>query len=496
MKKRLVIYFHYDPAGQVDKACRLAVSAMAKVAQAVVFVSNGRLESASSAWLSQQAGIRLLERENVGLDVGAYRQALLELEPEGLEGYEELVLMNYTLAGPVGTLEPMFEAMDQRPELDFWGLTRHYAMKSRRFGGKGGWVSEHLQSHFLAIRPRLFSSAAFWAYWRQMPLPKCYEESVMRHEVCFTGYFAAQGFRWDSFVNTDDLAAIYVNPIMACPRLLLEERGCPFFKRRSFFTPYADELRRTDGQASWQLYRYLKEQTGYPVEDLIDSLLRTQPLNGLARELHWRITLPESRRRPDAILREEDLACEPSLEPGKIYCLVMPSEEDGVARLCIENATTSVQVEQAAAWLSDHPEVGVLGPALTLAPEAMRHKLDRWRRDLPRVAQLCAQYGLTATGEGVEPLFLPNGGCLLVRGEAFADGLPPLADPAGWWLLPLLAQRAGYRSMVWQTAGQNAAASDLLEETLLAQSSIKGALRLLLRAVKRRLQNIRKGGQR
>ena len=53
------------------------------------------------------------------------------------------------------------------------------------------------------------------------------------------------------------------------PKLLLADRGCPFFKRRSFFTPYADELRRTDeptgaldsasGAQVMELFRQLHE---------------------------------------------------------------------------------------------------------------------------------------------------------------------------------------------------------------------------------------------
>lgn len=79
----------------------------------------------------RQSGAGRIERENVGFDVGAYREALLTLGREKLAEYEEIVLMNYTLAGPVCSLAAMFTAMDARPELDFWGLTRHYAMQSR-----------------------------------------------------------------------------------------------------------------------------------------------------------------------------------------------------------------------------------------------------------------------------------------------------------------------------------------------------------------------------
>lgn len=113
--KRLVIYFHYDPAGCIDTACRIAVQAVQKYGR-VVFVTNGTLAPADRVWV-RQSGAGRIERENVGFDVGAYREALLTLGREKLAEYEEIVLMNYTLAGPVCSLAAMFTALDARPEL-------------------------------------------------------------------------------------------------------------------------------------------------------------------------------------------------------------------------------------------------------------------------------------------------------------------------------------------------------------------------------------------
>ena len=123
--------------------------------------------------------------------------------------------MNNTLAGPGAELLPMFDAMQARPARDFLGLTRHYSMKSPRFGGN---VPEHIQSHFLALRPRLFTGDDFWRYWQEMPLPKSYEEPVIRLETRVTPYFAAKGYTCDTYVQTEDMRSGFVNPIMACPR--------------------------------------------------------------------------------------------------------------------------------------------------------------------------------------------------------------------------------------------------------------------------------------
>ena len=142
MKKRLIIYFNYHPNGQADAACCFAVQQMAAAGQ-VFFVNNGPLQPESRQW-AQGCCHTVLERENTGLDVGAYRDAVLQTGLNMLLQYDEVVLMNYTLAGPVGDVAAMFAAMDGRPELDFWGLTRHYEMKSPRFGGN---VPEHIQTH-------------------------------------------------------------------------------------------------------------------------------------------------------------------------------------------------------------------------------------------------------------------------------------------------------------------------------------------------------------
>ena len=118
--KRLVIYFHYDPAGCIDTACRIAVQAVQKSAE-VVFVTNGStLAPADRVWV-RQSGAGRIETENVGFDVGACKGGSADSGREKLAECEEIVLMNYTLAGPVCSLAAMFTAMDTRPELDFWG---------------------------------------------------------------------------------------------------------------------------------------------------------------------------------------------------------------------------------------------------------------------------------------------------------------------------------------------------------------------------------------
>lgn len=464
-KRRLAVYFHYDPQGQVDTACRIAVDAMRHHTEKIWFVTNGTLTSAARAWV-MQSGAALLERENIGFDVGAYRQALFAIGRDKLAGYDELLLMNYTLAGPVCSLDAMFAAMEARPELAFWGLSRHYAMRSRRFGGQ---VPEHLQSHFLAVRSALLRSDVFWAYWQQMKLPQSYEQAVVCHELRFTAHFAALGHKWDSYLKTDDLREVFVNPLMACPRELVAERGCPFFKRRSFFTDYADELRRTDGSAARQLYDHLKKETGYPVDLLVTSLLRTQPLRALAENLHWHTVFPEQSGTSE----------QPALESLGLAVIRLdwPVTGDAVTDYYLEKNKRQADplLPQAAELFRQEPTLGLAGPVLPSWPGAQRAAAQRWQADFDAVRRRFPSLPL----DPHRPPPLPYSGWLLVNLAALGGELPPLESPADYWMLPLLAQQNGFGCRTFESEAQAAARADILRvRTAQAQDPAAVAHRL------------------
>ena len=464
--KRLVIYFHYDPAGCIDTACRIAAQAVQKYGR-VVFVTNGTLAPADRVWV-RQSGAGRIERENVGFDVGAYREALLTLGREKLAEYEEIVLMNYTLAGPVCSLAAMFTAMDARPELDFWGLTRHYAMQSRRFGGA---VPEHLQSHFIAVRPRLFNSDDFWSYWQEMALPTSYEQSIIRHETRFTPHFAARGYAWDTYVQTDDLKPVFVNPIMACPRELLANRGCPFFKRRSLFTPYADELRRTDGLAARELCDYVTAYTDFPLELLLVSLLKTQPLSALAQNLHWCYPVgaptgetPDLNELGLRLLHYEQPAADPVT--------------DWYNRQAAANADTLLA--EAAALFEKNPMLGVLSPSLPLWQGCTAARRAVWMREKDALAQE------VSVPVGSDPPPAPNCGWVLVRESAFLDGIPACTSQRDAW--KLTAQKNGAYAAAFEPLTRSAARADILNEYETAAAQPAAVAKQLGRLVKHRLQ--------
>lgn len=291
--KRLVIYFIYDKQGIVDEYILYMLRALRENSSEIAVVVNGLLTQESKAALEQITS-HILVRENQGLDVWAYKTVIDSYGWDHLVQYDEVVMMNMTIMGPIYPLEEMFTAMSAR-DLDFWGITMHHEY---RHGDPFhtislGYIPDHLQSHFLAIRRSMVESEAFRKYWNEMPPIAGYQDSVGKHEAVFTKHFADLGFRWD--VYADMGADFDYNPVITGIYELITEKRCPIFKRRSFMQEYANLLHSTAGQEAMEAYRYIDEHTDYDVNLIWDNILRLENQADIKKNLHLNYILDEKR---------------------------------------------------------------------------------------------------------------------------------------------------------------------------------------------------------
>lgn len=334
-KNRLVIYFFYDPSGIVDDYNLVMLRDLMKNCKDLFVVSNGLLSKEGKEKFRKLTD-QILERENKGFDVWAYSEALLTLGWNKLEEYDEIILMNYTIMGPVFPFSEMFEAMDARADLDFWGITKFHKVMADPFGMiECGYIREHIQSHFIAARKRMFSSKVYHEYWENMPEIKSYGESVAFHESYFTHYFKTQGYQWDVYVNTDDLKKITEYPLLKLPKRLMQEKRCPIFKRRSFFHNYDDFLHSSIGEATYELMEYLKNETDYDVNLIWDNILRCCNQAAIKQCLHLNYVLStENAADISKILQKRKIALvmhlfyEDLLDESFRYACSMPEEAD------------------------------------------------------------------------------------------------------------------------------------------------------------------------
>ena len=292
--KRLGIFFFYEKNGDVDDFITYYLRDLARNLTELIVVCNGKLSKQGRAAFEEFTD-QIIVRENKGLDVWAYKTALDHYGWQRLSEFDEVVMTNSTLMGPVRPLKEMFDAMAERTNLDFWGLTIHHGAEGNPFKGKHlyNYLPVHIQSHFIVYRKKFIQSKELQNYWDTMPMIESYTDSVQRYESVFTKQFADKGYQWDVYVNTDDLKEFTDYPLLVCPTRLLRDKKCPLFKRRSFMHDFEAYLNDTAGEPVRELYAYLRDHTDYPLELIWKNMIRTMHPYDFTRNLGLTRLIPE-----------------------------------------------------------------------------------------------------------------------------------------------------------------------------------------------------------
>jgi rhamnosyltransferase len=290
--KRAAVYFIYDKDGIVDDYIVYQLNDLKENIHYLLVVVNGILTVEGREKLTPIAN-DILTRENEGFDVRAYKAGLEYIGWNNLAEYDEIVLMNFTMFGPLYPLKTVFEEMNEK-DVDFWGITKHHKVDFNAFGNnyKYNYVPEHIQSSFLAIRNSLLRSRDYIDFWKKMPMVKSYADSVGYYESIFTKDFKDMGYQEDVFVNTEDLREHTRYPLLFMAQELVKNRRCPFIKRKSFCQNYYDILGETLGQSSMELFDYIKNNTSYDVNLIWDNILRLEHMADIKNILHLNYILP------------------------------------------------------------------------------------------------------------------------------------------------------------------------------------------------------------
>lgn len=229
MNSRAILYLLYHPEGILPEYVIFKLQRLRPHADYIRVVVNGTLDKSDIKQLKTVVDAVQL-RNNTGLDVGAYKDAILDIGFDELSKFDELILMNYTWFGPIGTFDEVFERMDSE-NVDFWGMTEHAAVTPNPITGKGTMRS-HLQSHWIAIRKPMLSSPSWKSYWQEMPFINNYSESILKHESRFTGHFSDLGFSYKAAFPQEKYGVDHA--AFVCADQLMKD-GCPVLKRRPFF---------------------------------------------------------------------------------------------------------------------------------------------------------------------------------------------------------------------------------------------------------------------
>lgn len=326
---RIGIFFFYDQQGVVDQYVLYLLKNMLYYCTKIIVVVNGKLTIDSRKNLEQLGCIEVLVRENEGFDVWAYKTALEYYGYDNLKQVDELIMFNYTIAGPIEAeyLEEMFSNQEKK-DVDFWGLSLHHAAPFNPWEGINlDVVPIHLQSHFIVVRNKMLTSFEFKKYWDERPPILCYEEAVACHEAIFTKYFEEKGFCWNVYCDSLEDINKTIYPMFSIPQKMIEKYHSPFFKRKLFYYNLDEKMRENINQVAPSLYHYLKNKTSYDMDMFLNNIVRCNPLDQVVNGINLNTIFDETR----------------NVSATKSYAVLIDSEYKGLdsnlVEECAKNAT-------------------------------------------------------------------------------------------------------------------------------------------------------------
>jgi Lipopolysaccharide biosynthesis protein len=287
--KRIGIFCFYDKDGIVDRYVEYFLRELMPFLERLVIVCNGELTDSGKRKLSQFAD-EIIVRPNEGYDISAYREGMLMVGWEELACYEEVLLFNDTVYGPVYPFSELFSEMSGREKIDFWGLTRYHGHEDPQ---RYKMYPEHIQSYWTVFRKKFVSSVEFQQYWRNLGKIRNYDDAVQGHEATFTRKFEKLGYQWDVYIDTRDIEEINSYPLLFIPHDLLEKKRCPVVKRTTFTVDYSIFLFNSLRSQAREVLSYLQKNDLYDIDLIIENLLRIAYMCDLKNNLQLNYILPE-----------------------------------------------------------------------------------------------------------------------------------------------------------------------------------------------------------
>ena len=183
--KRLAVYVMHDNDGIVDTYIDEFLKGLRSEVSCLRVVINGAVGEEGEARVRAVAD-EVIIRPNEGYDITAYKEGLLARGYEDLCAYDEAVICNDTLYGPIHPFSRMFGEMAQR-DVDFWGITAFFGAPFDPFGTISyGYLPKHIQSFFQVFRKDFMRTEDFRKWWEEMPAITRYEDAIGTHEAVFT----------------------------------------------------------------------------------------------------------------------------------------------------------------------------------------------------------------------------------------------------------------------------------------------------------------------
>lgn len=250
----------YDPEGVIQDYVVFLIGALSQISDVYYYcdrkLRDGELNKL--AGLVQWAGADRHGR----YDFGSWQTLIGHIGWEKICSYDELILVNDSIYGPMVELADIFETM-QKYDYDFWGIT------------SSNQIQYHIQSYFMVFKTHILENMSFRNFWEKIEKFEDHKEFVRKYEIYLTNILLKFGYKIGSLIKTKN----FDNPC-CFPLSLIKYYNSPFIKIKCFTHPKINLC-----EDIIELIEYIKLNTVYNFE-MIKNHLGKQLLDNIIINKH------------------------------------------------------------------------------------------------------------------------------------------------------------------------------------------------------------------
>ena len=184
---RLAVFVHFDKDDMVDDYVLYYLKELKVVANDIIFVTTSSI-SKSEIDILEKICKNVILRDNIGYDFMSYK---IGLDSSDLNIYDEVIICNDSVYGPIYSLKSLFNKMSLKEECDFWGIT-----DSKQF-------AYHLQSYFIVFKKKAISSVAFKDFWSDVKVLESKNDIIFQYEIGLTQILEQEGLIPKAIITKD-----------------------------------------------------------------------------------------------------------------------------------------------------------------------------------------------------------------------------------------------------------------------------------------------------
>ena len=344
--QRAAVYCFYDRFGIADDYVIAYLKGLKKVCKRIVVVVNGLLTEESEIAIRTVTD-EIIIRKNEGFDAWAYKTGLEYIGWDKLAEYEEVVICNSTVFGPVYPFKEMFDRMSEKEDLDYWGITFHPEIRPFKTPNPYGYIPEHIQFYFVVMRRRFTKAPELKTFWDNLSPINTYDEAVGLAETYFTKYFSDKGFKWDTYVNYSfgkDETTHYI--LLFDPYKAVTKYRSPVIKRKLFFLEPFSTYASSIGEKITLLMDYIKKNRLYDTNMIYNNIIRTADQAFFIDNFNFRYSLPTDYQVPSARKAYLDFALVVMIkntDGNKEYCSALQKELNGIINTKTISLTADIE---------------------------------------------------------------------------------------------------------------------------------------------------------